>query len=132
VRVEARALLEAARRRRRSGDLWIFECAGGLRVPFNETEDQSDFLAALRAPLVLVARTALGTLNHTLLTLEAAQARRLDVRALFLVGPPHPDNAASLRARLDLPIFELPLLEPLTPAALDSWLAGNDLRALWT
>ncbi len=110
---------------------WLIELAGGLRVPFNAREDQSDLLRGLAAPIVLVARSGLGTLNHTLLTLEALESRRLRVVALFLVGPPHPENARTLAARYpDLPLFELPQFRAVDPAALDLWLAVNDLSAL--
>jgi 8-amino-7-oxononanoate synthase len=118
-------------KRRRTASVWVVECAGGVRVPFNAREDQSDLLRGLAAPIVLVARSGLGTLNHSLLTLEALAARRLRVVALFLVGPPHPENARTLAARYpDLPLFELPQFRAVDPAALDLWLAVNDLSAL--
>ncbi|MDA0667207.1 MAG: dethiobiotin synthase [Planctomycetota bacterium] len=105
---------------------WIVESAGGLLVPWNAKQDQADFLAALNAPVVLVARSGLGTLNHTLLTLEALAARRISVRALFLVGQPHPQNRASLERRLPyLPIFEVPWFKDLRTEHLDFWLNGE-------
>ena len=61
---------------------WVLECAGGLRVPLNAVEDQADWLAGLGAPLVLVARSGLGTLNHTLLSLEACFRRGLSTQSL--------------------------------------------------
>ncbi len=110
---------------------WVLECAGGLRVPYNEREDQADLLQRLNAPVVLVARSGLGTLNHTLLTLDGLSARKLEVVALFLVGPPHPANLETLRRRLgSLAIFELDHLDPLTPAAVDDWLAAHRLEDL--
>lgn len=110
---------------------WIIEGAGGLRVPLNAREDLADLLRRLDAPVVLVARSGLGTLNHTLLTLEALEARRLRCVALFLVGPPHPDNVRTLAGRHpELPIFEVPQFRAVTADALDLWLAANDLGAL--
>ncbi len=110
---------------------WVVECAGGLRVPFNAHEDQADLLQRLGAPVVLVARSGLGTLNHTLLSLEALAARRLRAAALVLVGPPHPQNARTLAGRYpELPLLELPQFRAVEPAALDLWLAANDLRAV--
>lgn len=126
VEVRATALRDEALRSAAGAEAWILECAGGVLVPFNDREDQSDFLRALGAPLVLVARSGLGTLNHTLLTLEALEARRLRCAALFLVGPPHPDNARSLAVRRpDLPLLELPRFRAVDAAALDLWLAAN-------
>jgi 8-amino-7-oxononanoate synthase len=102
---------------------WILENAGGLRVPLNEHEDQADFLRRLRAPVVLVARSGLGTLNHTLLSVEALAARRIPLRAIFVVGEPHPQNVASLQARLGrLPLLEVPWFRELNLETLDFWL----------
>ncbi len=109
---------------------WVLECAGGLRVPLNDTEDQADLLAALGLPLVLVARSGLGTLNHTLLSVEAARRRGLQLRALILSGPPHPANVATLRRWLPgLPLVELPPLLPLGPRTIDAWLETAGLEA---
>ena len=54
---------------------WIVEGAGGVLVPINERETIADLMIALSLPAVVVARTALGTINHTLLTLEALRRR---------------------------------------------------------
>ena len=131
--VSVAEVLDAARCRfgNEPAATWIVECAGGLRVPYNEREDQADFLAKLAAPLVLAARSGLGTLNHTLLTLEAAARRGLEVRALFLIGPQHPGNVATLRGRLpSLPLFEVPRFGALSPGGLDAWLDVNDLAEI--
>ena len=115
------------------GHHWIVETAGGLLVPFNRMEDQSQLLQRLGAPGVLVARSGLGTLNHTLLSLEAARARGLEIYALFLVGEKHPPNFKTLKDRLGtLPIFQLPLFrEGPTTAHLDAWLENNSLEFLF-
>lgn len=111
---------------------WLVELAGGLRVPLNAREDQADLLQRLGAPIVLVARSGLGTLNHTLLSLEALESRRLRAIALFLVGPPHLENARTLAGRYpDLPLFELPQFRHVDAAALDLWLAAHDLTKLF-
>jgi dethiobiotin synthase len=114
----------------------IVELAGGLLVPYRsepELVTQADWLAEAGAPLVLVARSGLGTLNHTLLTLEALRARHLEPRALFLVGPPHDSNRRTLARVAGVPrVLELPHFEPLEPAALEGWLAQNDLGELFT
>jgi 8-amino-7-oxononanoate synthase len=128
--VHLKEVLAATRKRIASprGAFWIVEGAGGLRVPWNTMEDQADFLQALRQPAVLVARSSLGTLNHTLLTLEALAARRIEVRALFLVGQPHPENHATLAARLPyLPLFDVPRFKTLSSEHLDFWLDTEPL-----
>ena len=65
-------------------ELIIIETAGGLMVPLNRDWLQIDQLKAWGAPIILVARTGLGTLNHTLLSLEALKHRNLDVLGIVL------------------------------------------------
>ncbi len=109
----------------------LIELAGGLHVPLTLHHTQIDQLARHPRPIVLVARSGLGTLNHTLLSLESLRTRGLHCRALFLVGAPHPSNAATLRALSGVPhVFELPLLQPLHTAALDDWISAHDLSGI--
>ena len=93
-------------------ELIIIETAGGLMVPLNRDWLQIDQLKAWGVPIILVARTGLGTLNHTLLSLEALKNRNLDVLGIVLNGPPHKDNPKTLEQFGDtkilasLPIFD--------------------------
>lgn len=108
-----------------TGGLLVVEPVGGLLVPYDEATSQADLLAAHQPGIVLVARSGLGTLNHTLLTLEALAARGLTPCALVLVGPPHAANRATLARRSGIEaVFELPPMSPLDGAALDRWLDG--------
>ncbi|MBI5434999.1 MAG: dethiobiotin synthase [Planctomycetes bacterium] len=110
----------------------VVELAGGLAVPLTDEFTQLDWLARERWPLVLVARSGLGTLNHTLLSLEALRARHLEPRALFLVGESHPSNRAALAGLGHVaPILEVPLFERLSTSALDAWIARNDLTRVF-
>ncbi len=106
-------------------ELRIAELAGGLLVPYTNHFTQIDLLQTLRPSLLLVARSGLGTLNHTLLSLEALRARRLEPRALVLVGPPHPSNRRTLAAMGQLRVFELPRFETLNQSALEGWIQEN-------
>ncbi len=56
-------------------DRWIVEGAGGVLVPLNERELMIDLMTVLGLPVVIAARSGLGTINHTLLTIEALRAR---------------------------------------------------------
>ena len=76
--------------------LIIVETAGGLMVPLNRNWLQIDQLKVWGAPIILVARTELGTLNHTLLSLEALRNRKVNVLGIVLNGPPHEDNPKTL------------------------------------
>jgi len=68
------------------GPRLVVEGAGGLLVPLAPGLMQTDLIAALGLPVVVVARDRLGTINHTLLTLDALRRRGLDVRAVALRG----------------------------------------------
>jgi dethiobiotin synthetase len=70
----------------------VAEGAGGLLVPAAAGVTMADLAARLELPLIVVARAALGTINHTLLTLEAAAARGLDVLGVVIS---HADGALS-------------------------------------
>lgn len=91
----------------------IVEPAGGLMVPLDARHLTADWLAAAGGDVVLVARSGLGTLNHTLLTVEALAARGINLRAVVLVGEPHAANRASLAPRIAAPLVELPWLSDL-------------------
>ena len=66
----------------------VVEGAGGILAPFTADLAQGDWMARVGLGLVVAARPGLGTINHTLLTLEAARARGLDVRAVVLTPWP--------------------------------------------
>jgi dethiobiotin synthetase len=125
--------LDAAyeRERESTAESLLFELAGGLYVPLVGAVTNLDWIAGLRPRVILVARTGLGTLNHTLLSLEALRSRRLKIDALFLVGEAHPDNERTLRELGGVAlVYHLPRLEPLSADSLDAWLEENDLTAL--
>ena len=112
----------------------VVETAGGLLVPLRRDWLQIDQLAAWGLPVLLVARSGLGTLNHTLLSVEALRQRSIPLLGLVLNGPLHPDNPATLAALAQAPVLaQLPPLEPLTAAGLAAqWQAqelGRTLKA---
>jgi dethiobiotin synthetase len=71
----------------------VIEGAGGVLVPLNEDETMLDLMAHLAAPVLVVARTGLGTINHTCLTLQALRARHLFVLGVILCGEPGCDES---------------------------------------
>jgi dethiobiotin synthetase len=110
----------------------VVECAGGLLVPLRRDWLQIEQIAHWGLPVLLVARSGLGTLNHTLLSLEALRQRRIPVLGLVLNGEPHPDNSRTLQELGGVPLLaELPPLEPLDREALRrQWLRWQGLRSL--
>ncbi|QEY33555.1 dethiobiotin synthase [Synechococcus sp. RSCCF101] len=100
--------------------LLVVETAGGVMVPLRRDWLQVDQLARWRWPVLLVARSGLGTLNHTLLTLEALRRRGIVVLGLLLNGLPHEDNPRTLEAMGQVPLLgTLPPLPSLHRSALE-------------
>ena len=99
--------------------LIIIETAGGLMVPLNRNWLQIDQLKVWGAPIILVARTGLGTLNHTLLSLEALKNRNINVLGIILNGSPHNDNPKTLEQFGDTKILaRLPIFEEINAKSL--------------
>jgi dethiobiotin synthetase len=88
-------------------DLVLVEGAGGLRVPLRSDFDMADLALRLDLPLLVVCRARLGTLNHTLLTLEAAERRGLRVAGV-VVSHTEPDLSPADRSNLDRLLAHLP------------------------
>jgi dethiobiotin synthetase len=99
----------------------IVEGAGGLMVPLTREVLFIDVFARWGAPVVLCARTTLGTLNHTFLSLEALQRRGIPVLGMALIGDAHRDNERILGAMGKVPILgRLPHIDPLTAQSLQA------------
>jgi len=79
-------------------------------------------------PVLLVARSGLGTLNHTLLSIEALRRRDLPLLGILLNGEPHPNNAATLEAISGIPVLGcLPRLAQLDATTLQAQWQALDL-----
>jgi dethiobiotin synthase len=74
----------------------IIEGAGGLLVPITRRTLQIDLFADWRLPLILCARTTLGTINHTLLSIEALRSRHMRLHGLIFIGEDNPDNVRTI------------------------------------
>ena len=121
VAIDPARLLDSARAAAARADLLICEGVGGLLVPLTPTWLVRDFAAELGLPLVVVAPPALGTINHTLLTLEAARSTGLEVRAVVLSRwPAEPgelelSNRATIAERGGVEVEVLPEIELAEP-----------------
>lgn len=98
----------------------VIEGAGGLMVPLSPHLLAIDQFAQWNLPVVLVARTTLGTINHTLLSLEALRARKIACAGVIFSGQA---NAASEAAITTIGqcrhLGRLPLLDPLNAQTLE-------------
>lgn len=100
----------------------IVEGIGGLRVPLAEGREVIDFVADLDLPTVVVARSGLGTLNHTALTVEALRGREIPVLGIVLnkyegATVAERTNPAVMEQMTDLPVQTLPPLDMTDPTA---------------
>jgi dethiobiotin synthetase len=99
----------------------VVEGAGGLMVPLNGDTLYIDIFERWRLPVVLCARTALGTINHSLLSVEALRKRRIDILGIAFIGD---GNSESERAICDFGqvrrLGRLPWLAPLTADTLQT------------
>jgi dethiobiotin synthetase len=97
----------------------IIEGAGGLLVPLTRHKTFVDVFARWQIPIVLCARTGLGTINHTLLSLEAMRQRRIPVLGVAFIGDTYPDTQRIIEEMGNARILgRLPRLESLTPDTL--------------
>jgi len=102
--------------------IWIVEGAGGALVPLNNADSMTDLIAMLELPVLVAARSGLGTINHTRLTVEALRARSLFVAGVVLIGEPNADNAEAIEHYGKVPVIaQMPRFEPLTPQTLGEW-----------
>lgn len=74
----------------------IVEGAGGLMVPVTRKLLQIDLFKHWGAPVILCARTGLGTINHTLLSVEALRTRGMALQGLLFIGDDNPDNIRTI------------------------------------
>jgi dethiobiotin synthetase len=97
----------------------VIEGAGGLFVPLTRDTLAIDMFARWGLPTVLVARTALGTINHTLLSLAALAARGVPVLGIAFVGEERPDSEKTVATFSGARVLgRLPPLGALTPETL--------------
>ena len=129
-----------------SDDFLLVEGAGGFYSPIARGALNADLASGLGLPVLVVAADRLGTLNHTMLTVEAVRMRGLTLAGLILNQPaplsdPMMDNAAELERWLQIPVLRLPHSSGvphevwrreaalLTPLA-DAWSVGANIEKL--
>jgi dethiobiotin synthetase len=122
--IDPARLLEAADRARSSAEVLIAEGVGGMLVPLAPGYLIRNLAADLALPLVIVASPGLGTINHTLLTIESAWTAELDVRAVVLNPWPEEPSAmeeSNLETIADLGDVEVVTLPAIDLADPETW-----------
>jgi len=109
---------------------WIVEGAGGALVPVNEHQTMIDVMRRIGLPVLIASRTALGTINHTLLTLMALRCARLEVRGVVLIGDENTENRRAIEHFGQTRVLgRIPRLASLERAALLRVFASSFDRA---
>lgn len=139
--LEPAELVAAARVQAERADALVVEGVGGLLVPLTAGYLVRDLALDLGLPLVIAARTGVGTISHTLLTVDAARAAGLAVAAVVFTpwpaepGPVERSNRETVAALGSVSVATLPLTRPgaLAEAGvglpLDDWIAGGRAAA---
>lgn len=97
----------------------VIEGAGGLMVPLNEKQHMGHLIARLQAPVIIVANSGLGTINHTWLTAMALLQFKLPCLGVLMVGDSNPGNRLAIEHYTGLPVLaELPVFSPLDKSSL--------------
>jgi dethiobiotin synthase len=112
--------LDLIRRPKSDGQL-VIEGAGGVFVPINENSFMLDLIRHLAAPAVVAARTALGTINHTLLTVFAIRQAKLPLRGVVMIGTENIENRLAIERYGDVSVIGfIPWLDKIDRATLTS------------
>jgi dethiobiotin synthetase len=102
-----------------AGHPLIVEGAGGAMVPLNETDLMLELMLRLGFPVVVAARTALGTINHTLLTLAALRGARVSVHGVVMIGEENNENRRAIEHYGKVRVIgHIPVLQEISRAAL--------------
>ena len=110
---------------------YIVEGAGGVLVPLNETELMIDLIKALNLPVIVVARSGLGTINHTCLTLEVLRNQAIEIFGVIMNGEPNFENKKAIEHFGKVQVLaEMPKFEKLESKTLNAWAKENLLCRL--
>lgn len=83
----------------------LVEGAGGILVPINDSELMLDLAGGLRFPVIIAARSALGTINHSLLTIRALRCAKVPIKGFVMIGPRNRDNERSVERFGGVPLL---------------------------
>ncbi|GAB4019399.1 dethiobiotin synthase [Spirosoma koreense] len=106
----------------------VIELAGGLMVPLNRHYLNIDLVQKLGLPVVLVSRNYLGSINHTLLSVEACRSRNISLLGIIFNGPTNPATEEFILAYTGLPcIARVRQEESVTPAVIQKYASVIEL-----
>lgn len=89
----------------KSNNYLIVEGAGGLMVPLTDKILIKDLIKVLQLPVIVVSKNYLGSINHTLLTLEALKHADISVAGIIFNGEPNPDSESYIQQYTRVPVL---------------------------
>ncbi len=105
---------------------FIVEGAGGVLVPLNENDLMTDLIRSLKLQVLIVAKSGLGTINHTLLTIEKLRREKLEISGVILNGEPNIENKKAIEHYGNIRVLaEMPRFEKLDFHTLSQWSKNN-------
>lgn len=100
----------------------IIEGAGGIMVPINKDEYIIDLIKKIGFPVILIARSSLGTINHTLLTIAALEHYNIPIKGIILNGDLHPHNRKAIEDYSGHTILgEIPFVQDINNIDIDDY-----------
>lgn len=126
ARLEQVEIDEEALQPKASNDPLIIEGAGGLLMPLTSKLLFADVFAKWHIPVILCARTSLGTINHTLLSIEALRSRNIPLHGVVFIGDENTDTQSIITDIGNVKqLGRLPILEELTRDSLSNAFHAN-------
>jgi len=110
---------------------FIVEGIGGILVPLTDSGYlMAELTRRLKLPCVLVARSTLGTINHTLLSIESLRRRKIPLLGVFINGPKNRDNRNAIERFGDVPVLgEIERIATLTTSSIAAAARKLDRKA---
>lgn len=101
------------------GRLVLLETAGGVLSPMSATTTMADFVAHIGCPAILVSANYLGSINHTLMSIEVIRQRNIPLLGMVMSGDPHISSEEFIESYSGVPIIaRIPRIAEMTPAAI--------------
>ncbi len=107
----------------------VVEGAGGLMVPLNDKHLIIDLIDELQLPTILVSQNYLGSINHTLLSIEILKRRNMPIKGIVFNGPSTPSTESYIKQYTNVPVlFHLPELKEVNPRSIQQFAGGLTLN----
>lgn len=109
----------------------IVEGAGGLMVPLNDQDVMLDLIQQIQIPVILVSRNYLGSINHTMLSIEALQHRQIAIAGIVFNGEPNAATETFIEKYSQLPVlFRVGDLPEISPKVISKFIKEMNIDSL--